>query len=85
MNDYKTLHDDTHGEVPTEFNDKDTRTWPHENGKNNSRPPSRHHTGTEVAFYNVCYELPVKEKRKRKMKLLLSDVRFVSSNSKQIL
>ena len=50
--------------------------WPHGRGVAYERPQSRQHTGTEVAFFDVCYEIPVKEKREKRLKKLLSNVRL---------
>ena len=49
--------------------------WPHAKGVVYERPQSRQHTGTEVAFLDLSYEIPVKENRERKLKKLLSNVR----------
>ena len=50
---------------------------PYVNGDNSNRPSSRQHVGTEIAFHDVCYVVPVKEKGERHLKSLLNRVRFV--------
>ena len=73
MNGYKKLENDIHEETEAEISHVHTN-WPYESGTGNGRPQSRQHTGTEVAFFNVCYEIPVKVKREKTLKQLLCDV-----------
>ena len=77
MNGYKILQDD--GDVMegiSEVNQNHSNWVDHGGAMVYERPQSRQHTGTEVAFWNVCYEIPVKENKEKKLKNLLFNVRL---------
>ena len=75
MSKYKTLKNDNYDEEIAGANHIHSN-WPDDNGIVYERSQSRQHTGTEVAFFDVCYEIPVKENKEKKLKKLLSNVRL---------